>query len=630
MGKLLRIALVISASNFERHRNMILAVHKKIKEMGNYVLYVITNYGVYYEKMDFVHGEPADYSLLDTMDLDGCIMEANLGSEVLTGLIAERIKKRNIPLVTINLSVDGVPSVNLAIENAGRQLLEHFINDHKCSKINLALNENNLISKKMLEVYVDVLKKHKIPFDENRIVYSRVSVKDGRNLYKRFFGQDGVPDGEAVICVHDVCAIGLIMEAEKRGVKVPEDLLIASMNYSRNSMLFRPDITGIDRMDETAARIACDLVEALINGEDVPLETTYEGVVREGYSCGHSTDNLLESAFRDVYQQQTLSKIEMGSQISSMMHFNDSLEKVETMDQFSEALGDMMRGVGCSGYFCCLNNRDIPYILNDVPDPREADKDLVYDDEMMVIAGNSRRTGPVSNIPFKLSETVPVEEKAGDMFMVLPIHHLTRDYGYMVFLNDYVPVDLYNYRICQESIGSSIENLHRKAVLQNIIKELDRLHMQDQMTGLFNRFALKRFGSDYEVKDSFTVVMADMDGLKSINDTYGHLAGNNAICTVASTITEALKENELVIRYGGDEFVILSDNTDKGYWEEMKHRLNDRLVENEKLQKLPYKLGISLGYAVADMKEGRGIEKWIEEADREMYLEKNRRKKRSV
>ena len=79
--RLYKIGLVICASNYERHRNIIQAVHRALTKKGPYALFVITNYGAYYDGRDFQHGEPADYSLLDHIELDGCILEANLGSE---------------------------------------------------------------------------------------------------------------------------------------------------------------------------------------------------------------------------------------------------------------------------------------------------------------------------------------------------------------------------------------------------------------------------------------------------------------------------------------------------------------------------------------------------------------------
>ena len=78
--RLKKIVLVTCASNFERHKNIITAIHQKLKEAGGYVFYVLTNYGVYKEQTDFRHGEPATYSFLDHMQIDGCILEANLGS----------------------------------------------------------------------------------------------------------------------------------------------------------------------------------------------------------------------------------------------------------------------------------------------------------------------------------------------------------------------------------------------------------------------------------------------------------------------------------------------------------------------------------------------------------------------
>ena len=83
MKALKKIALVTCGSNFERHGNTIRAMRRKLTEMGGYALYVITSYGVYEDGMDFTQGEPAIYRLLEVIDIDGCILEANLGSNEL-------------------------------------------------------------------------------------------------------------------------------------------------------------------------------------------------------------------------------------------------------------------------------------------------------------------------------------------------------------------------------------------------------------------------------------------------------------------------------------------------------------------------------------------------------------------
>lgn len=246
---------------------------------------------------------------------------------------------------------------------------------------------------------------------------------------------------------------------------------------------------------------------------------------------------------------------------------------------------------------------------------------------MLVITGVSDRVGEMKNYPFALRELIPVRPKEGDMFVLFPIHHKERDYGYMVFLNEYLPIEVYNYRICHESLGISIENLHKQMILKRSIEELDRLHMVDQMTGLYNRFAISRFKKEYIQRGRYAVVMIDMDGLKVINDSYGHLAGNNAICTTANAIRKSLNEDDLIIRYGGDEFVVLSRNTDMQFWTKMREDLNLRIKKSVDHQKLPYKVGASLGFAIVDRNvEKLDFEKALEAADRGMYEDKKRRK----
>ncbi|MCR5235050.1 MAG: diguanylate cyclase [Lachnospiraceae bacterium] len=73
-------------------------------------------------------------------------------------------------------------------------------------------------------------------------------------------------------------------------------------------------------------------------------------------------------------------------------------------------------------------------------------------------------------------------------------------------------------------------------ILRSNIEALDRLHMTDQLTGMYNRYALMRFSEKYTAGKVYSIAMLDMDWLKSINDQYGHLAGNNAICILADAI----------------------------------------------------------------------------------------------
>ncbi len=621
--RIYRIGLVICASNFERHQIIIRAVHQALKKKGPYALYVITNYGIYFGDQFDLRGEAADFSLLDQIQLDGCILESNLGSDLMAGQFAERLQKRNIPVIAVNLKIDRIPSVSLKLAGAGRQMMKHLIEEHRCERIYLVLNPgHSMICREMTEIYRSELEAHQIPYVPERILESLVSIQRGRELLDRVIGPE--PGRRAVICVHDVCAIGLCLEAEERGIRIPEDLLICSLNYSQNSMIFRPDLTGIDRMDQAAVGLACDLLVKMISGESVPEANHYEGVLRYGASSGREIDGVSACRQRAALQHQAIAKIETGGQISRMMRFNDSLEKAESLEDWAQSLYEILMDMGCGGFYCCLNHEDIPFIESNLEDPK-TENSPDYDSLMTVAAGFSQKTGKIRNLVFPLKELVPIQPGPGDQFLVLPVHHSNRSYGYMVYLNDDLPIDQHAFRIFQEGLGDSLDNLHKKMILKGNIRELDRLHMQDQMTGLYNRFALNRFAPEYTRGKAYTTVLADLDGLKAINDTYGHLAGNNVLCMIAEVLKEVMAEDDLILRYGGDEFLILSKNTDPRHWEEIREELDRRLKKSAERQKLPCSVGISMGYAVCDGKGTRSIEEQIELADRQMYENKRNR-----
>ncbi len=624
VGDLKKIVLITSASNFERQKNVVKAVHRVLKSLEGYTLYVISNYGVFFDGMDYAHGEAGIYSVLDHTDFDGALIEGNIGSGDLMKIIVEKLRRKRTPFLTVNIETEGAPFLCLDSYQAGRELIEHMFEVHRCRKINLVLSYNREhLSVQTLKAYQEVLEERGIPFEERRVLYRQTSIPNGRKLYHEF-RERGIEDADAAVCIHDVFAVGLCLEMESQGFRVPDDMRLGSLNHSANSIAFRPDISGVDRMDEEVSERACRLLLEMLQGQEVPRENYYSGKVFYGESCGCERDHFTRTA--ELYQQLILTKVEAGNQVSRMMQFNDSLEDVSSLDQLAHNIKKMMEGINCSGFFCCINASDLRYIVNETED-RKTEDSSPYDDTMVAITGVSGRTGETRNVTFPLEEFFPGEAREGDIFILFPIHHKERDFGYMLFLNEYFPIEVYNYRICHESIGSSIENLRRQMILQSSIQELNELHMTDQLTGIYNRFAMERFREDYVESGEYSVAMIDMDGLKNINDSFGHLAGNHAISLTANIIKKSVDSGDLAIRYGGDEFQILSHRVDEEYWRQRQDLINEKLATIAERQKLPYELGVSLGYAISVGESRLEFEECCRLADEAMYEIKKRRKK---
>lgn len=623
MDNIKKIALIICASNFERQKNIVKYVHQRIKELGGYALYVITSYGLFREDTPYEKGEASIYSLLEKDFFDGCIIEGNLGNSDLIASISGQLTKKQVPFVILNYGEENnIPFVMSDAYDAGCQLMEHLINVHNCRKINITITPGeDIFSIQSLRAYKDILDKYNIPYEEKRVISKTVSIPNGREMF-HIFRERGIDDAQAFLCVHDVYAIGMCIEMEEQGYNVPEDLLICSLNRSVNSMVFEPCITGADRRDDELSASVVDLLVQKMEGKELPLKTYVKSKIYYGESCG--CQRMSDEHSRKHRQQLVLGKIEAGNQISQMMKYNDSLEGIVSVEELGDNIKNMMRGINCSEYIFCLNERAIKYITSDV-EYKDLETGNIFDATMVAVSGMTKSTGELKDYTFPFEKLLPVDGEEGDIFILLPIHHNEQVYGYIAFVNDYLPIEIYNYRICHESIGSSMKNLHRQMILRKSIQELDELHMRDALTGLYNRFALERFCSKY-FKNRYTVVMIDMDGLKAVNDGYGHLAGNNAICITADVIRNSVDKDDLVIRYGGDEFLVLSLNVDIQHWEGIEQLINERMVSYVAHQKLPYKLGASLGYAICNEECLMTFDECCEMADKAMYESKKNRK----
>ena len=122
--------------------------------------------------------------------------------------------------------------------------------------------------------------------------------------------------------------------------------------------------------------------------------------------------------------------------------------------------------------------------------------------------------------------------------------------------------------------------------------------------------------------------MGDLDGLKGINDKFGHNAGDIAIKAVADALTASLKNNEICARTGGDEFVILGCND---YWDDYPERFCNRVRERldvyNKFADNPFDISVSLGGLCRRIESINEIQTLYDQADKTMYAEKKLRKK---
>jgi len=151
-------------------------------------------------------------------------------------------------------------------------------------------------------------------------------------------------------------------------------------------------------------------------------------------------------------------------------------------------------------------------------------------------------------------------------------------------------------------------------------KQIEYLSFHDSLTGLYNRRymedSIKRLDTDRNIP--FSIIAADVDGLKLTNDAYGHEMGDKLLITAAEILKKSCRKEDIVCRVGGDEFLILLPNIDENKVKEIIKRIAEE-SQNTKLDSVIVSLAV--GYSTKNKKEKNIIEVY-KEADNNMYKNK--------
>jgi len=169
-----------------------------------------------------------------------------------------------------------------------------------------------------------------------------------------------------------------------------------------------------------------------------------------------------------------------------------------------------------------------------------------------------------------------------------------------------------------------------------MLAKIQALSVTDELTGLLNRRGFYQFTSSRlqllsRNPDMITVVLfMDMDGLKFINDTYGHAEGDNAISAFAGVLKKTLREVDIISRLGGDEFVVFSSVRAARDDDIIMNRIRENLDEYNNTHSNPYKLSTSMGSVLLAEATEECLEAAIQSADSVLYKEKSEKRKKGL
>jgi two-component system cell cycle response regulator len=157
------------------------------------------------------------------------------------------------------------------------------------------------------------------------------------------------------------------------------------------------------------------------------------------------------------------------------------------------------------------------------------------------------------------------------------------------------------------------------------------LALIDDLTGFNNRrgfLALAEHHANlaYRTGRNFLLVFVDLDGLKRINDTFGHQEGNRALVDTSIVLRDSFRQSDILARLGGDEFAILVAEAAENDIEAVRHRIDRKLCSFNADPGRRYDLSFSVGIVPNDATQHSNLEQLLSQADALMYRQKHSKK----
>lgn len=637
MDQIKLIGICLSTAHEEDRFNFIRELNKHAVEKG-YRLIIFNSCADLYEQNSANNEESsAVFRLVPYEKLSALIIFPNImyKDKAVEDAVAG-CRKHNIPVISIDKELDGCHCFAFSNANVFRQLCRHVICDHGARNVFMIAGfKDNVYSEERIRVFKSVLEENNIPVDENNIGYGCFWELPTIEVLKKWFIKEKRKLPQAIICANDFMAITASSFLQKLGYKIPDDCIITGFDGIKQTEYLPPNITTCKQDFTTMGRLIIDTLQRIENGEDVtgPFYVDFNIIYSQSCGCkplsyenvtASITDLITTLRFSEERQKMVVSTQNVIPRIMFFDHLPRLLMKRYKINTCIFAINDGIFnppdfGTNYNMENCFSENMDVlfhSYGKNEleqctIPRSRLIPRyDLLFENENPVI--------------------------------VCCAHFADMILGYCVFqpeidINEYEKIDVF-----MNTTGAALGDFHNrmqiKSMNQKLVEinnDLQKISQRDFMTGLFNRRGF--FDKLSAVLDTpenhgrkLVFISADLDGLKTINDNFGHAEGDNAIITVGRALLSSSLQSEICARFGGDEFgvaVICPDNDTDVFFEDFKKRFLDFLWDYNRKSGKPYQVRASIGYCSAPINNKLSVDKMIELADEKMYEYKAKNKK---
>ncbi len=618
------VALCMSKISDETSYEYIISLNRELVKYG-YCLFVYATCADLYWNTPGEEGEAKIFELIDYNITDAVIIfdEKFYNKERVKSIISEA-KTAGIPVLTVGNYYDGCMNVKFDYEYGFEQVVRHIIEVHKCDKLHfIAGLRGNDFSEKRLNVFKKVLADNNIPFKEDMVSYGDFWRVPTEEATLKIIENGNLP--EAIICANDTMALTVASVLKKNGIEIPDDVIVTGFDGIEPIHFSDPKMTSSKCSYEDMAIGCADLINKSFN--NVKTEDTLYIIPRfipyESCGCNFTCD-------ASVSEYITL----LNDKFFRYQVENRSLMEISEKIQICESISEIPSKIAYNIIYdmcCILNTECIDESINPlliIEEEKRSDEKFVLFDTDDVIDFSPyfiKRNEIIPELDRMMSYNIPL--------IFLALNFLNVPLGYTCF--HFHSNELANYYKIPQTVtalNSAIGGFRNMRYQQYLNRQIEAMYLTDSLTGLYNRNGfLKEYKKLIDAMtegEILTIVLTDLDGLKPINDTYGHNDGDNAIQVAALALRAACPEDAICMRFGGDEMVavIRGEHSEA----EIRRKADEYLDEYNRSSAKPYKVSVSIGVYASDIADGTEFEELVKKSDKLMYTEKMKKRKKST
>ncbi len=612
-----KIALLIGDISSEFQSVLISSIYSRCKEYG-YLIHAFVVYGLFGYNAYHTMAEISSFQIptLDTYDAVLIVPDSFENGVVYESYREKTLKNLKCPIISIRTYDSDFYSVVFDDFTSMHQMVTHFIEHHHMTNICYVSGPKDRVdSTERLRGYREAMNEHRLPVNDSMIYYGNFWKDKGPNIVD-YFIQDPKQLPEAIICANDYMAESVVTELQARGYIIPDDICVSGFDDLDEVMLLSPPLTSVHVDTESFGINAVEMLHALF--ENHPVEKIVKipslPVFRGSCGCPYRQGNLY---VRNLFNRITKIQLTIGNITNQMIDFS-------TVNSYSE-----------------LYHAAIPYVSNcdlqkiyvclcDEAEKNMAEAELYsrFTEKMRLACILDRDEYETTNITFSRSSILPDEYLNTIKFPIITsMYNMDRYLGYLVAdCGDVTHIAnmQYMFRCWIQDFSTTINRIQLYEE-NKILSRIWEYNNRDELTGLLNRRGFEVFIQDI-IKNSpkekcrFYIISTDMDGLKYINDNFGHQEGDKAIIAFTKIISDTCNGMGAVARVGGDEFLIGLNTPDEAAVQSYILSVKAQMEEYNFSRQNSYELGGSFGYDFYVPE--RGLAEVLRVADTNMYAEK--------